>query len=290
MTAGPRVWVEAARPRTLSAAVAPVLVGSGAAGRLILWRFVAALVVALALQVGVNYANDYFDGTRGVDRRDRVGPRRAVASGLVPPARMRLAMLAAFAVAGVAGLLLAAAAGWQLLAVGLVCVGAAVAYSGGPRPYASAGLGELFVFVFFGLVATVGTAYVLTERIVPAAVAAAVPIGLLITAILIANNARDIATDAAAGKRTLAVRMGRRRTGRLYVTLVASAFVALTLVALVAGSPGPLLALLTLPLAVGPARLLDSAAEAARLVPALVGTSRLVLVFGALLAAGLAGA
>jgi 1,4-dihydroxy-2-naphthoate octaprenyltransferase len=282
-----RVWIEAARPRTLAAAVAPVLVGTAAAAeRLMLWRFLAALVVALALQVGVNYANDYFDGIRGVDTRDRVGPRRAVASGLVAPAQMRLAMVAAFTVACVAGLLLALAAGLPLLLVGVASLVAALAYSGGSRPYASAGLGELSVFVFFGVVATVGSAYVQAERILPTAVAAAVPIGLLITAILVVNNARDIATDAAVGKRTLAVRMGRRRTGRLYAVLLAVAFASLTVVALVAGSPGPLLALLALPLAVRPARLLAGGADGRALLPALVSTSRLVLVFGVLLAAG----
>lgn len=282
------VWVEAARPRTLAAAVAPVLVGTAAAQRLSAWRFAAALVVALALQVGVNYANDYYDGVRGIDTAERVGPRRAVAAGLVAPARMRAAMLAAFAVAGVAGALLAAAVGWELLVVGLACFAAAVGYSGGPRPYASAGLGELFVFVCFGLIATVGSAYAQAERILPVAVAAAVPMGLLITAILVANNARDIATDAAAGKRTLAVRLGRRRTGLLYAALVAGAFAWLSVIALLARSPAPLLALAALPVALRPCRLLASPAEGAPLLPALAATARLVLVFGLLLAGGLA--
>lgn len=282
-----RVWVEAARPRTLAAAVAPVLVGTAAADRLIPWRFAAALIVALALQVGVNYANDYYDGVRGIDTAERVGPRRAVATGLVAPARMRAAMLAAFTVAGIAGLSLAAAVGWELLLVGLACLAAAVGYSGGPRPYASAGLGELFVFVCFGLIATVGSAYVQAERIPAVAVAAAVPMGLLITAILVANNARDIATDAAAGKRTLAVRLGRRRTGVLYVALVAGAFAWVPVIALLARSPAPLLALLALPIAVRPCRLLASPAQGAPLLPALAATARLVLVFGLLLSAGL---
>jgi 1,4-dihydroxy-2-naphthoate octaprenyltransferase len=292
-TGGAWIWVEAARPRTLSASVAPVLVGTAAAvggtagGRLIAWRLVAALVVALALQIGVNYANDYFDGIRGVDTPDRVGPRRAVASGLVAPARMRAAMLAAFAVAGVAGVALAAAAGLGLLLVGLACVAAAIAYSGGPHPYASASMGELFVFAFFGLVATVGSAYVQAGQVMRTAVVAAVPVGLLTTALLVANNARDITTDAAAGKRTLAVRAGRQRTGRLYVALVAGAFAALGLVALVARSPWPLLAVLALPLGVAPARLMTGPAEGAPLLPALAGTSRLVLAFAVLLTAGL---
>jgi len=158
------VWVEAARPPTLPAAIAPVLVGTAAASRLVLWRFAAALVVALGVQVAVNYANDYFDGVRGGDTPQRVGPRRAVASGLVAPARMRAAIAVALGVAAVAGSALSAAVGWELLGVGLACFVAALAYSGGPRPYASSGLGELFVFVFFGLVATVGSAYVHDER------------------------------------------------------------------------------------------------------------------------------
>lgn len=282
-----RVWVEAARPRTLPAAVAPVLVGTAAAGRHILWRFAAALVVALALQVGVNYANDYYDGIRGIDTAARVGPRRAVATGLVAPARMRVAMLAAFGVAGVAGALLAAAVGWELLLVGLACFAAAAGYSGGPRPYASAGLGELLVFVCFGLIATIGSAYVQAERILAVAVAAAVPVGLLITAILVANNARDLATDAAAGKRTLAVRLGRRRTGVLFVALVAVAFAWLPVLALLTRSPAPLLALAAAPLALTPLRLLASPAEGAPLLPALATTARLVLAFGLLLAVGL---
>ncbi len=282
-----QVWVEAARPRTLAAAVAPVLVGTAAAQRLSAWRLLAALVVALALQVGVNYANDYYDGVRGVDTAERVGPRRAVAAGLVAPARMRTAMLVAFAVAGVAGVILAAAVGWELLVVGLACFAAAVGYSGGPRPYASAGLGELFVFVCFGLVATVGSAYVQAERVLPVAVAAAVPIGLLITAILVANNARDIATDTVAGKRTLAVRLGRRRTGLLYAVLVAGAFTGLSVIALLTRSLAPLLALAAVPLAVLPCRLLTSPVEGAPLLPALAGTARLVLVFAVLLAGSL---
>ena len=281
------VWVEAARPRTLPAAVAPVLVGTAAADRVIVWRFVAALVVGLAIQVGVNYANDYFDGVAGVDTAERVGPRRAVASGLVAPPAMRNAMLAAFAVAAVAGLALGAAAGWQLVAVGALCFLAALGYSGGPRPYASAGLGEVFVFVFFGLVATLGAAYVQAETIPAAAVPAAVAMGLLAVALLVVNNLRDIPTDTAAGKRTLAVRLGDARTRVLYRGLLVAAPVAAVAVAAVAGSPAPLLALLAVAAAVPALRRVGAGAVGRDLVAALGATARFQLVFALLLAAGL---
>lgn len=282
------VWVEAARPRTLPASVAPVAVGTAAADRFIAWRFAAALVVALALQVGVNYANDYFDGVRGIDTHARVGPRRVVAAGLVAPAAMRAAMLAAFLVAGLAGLALAAAAGWELLAVGAAALLAAAGYSGGPRPYASAGLGEAAVFVFFGLVATAGSQYVHDERLAAVAVAAALPMGLLITAILVANNLRDIATDRVAGKVTLAVRLGDARTRRLYVALVVAAFALTGLVAAVAASPWPLLALAAVPVAVPVTRTVRTAREPRRLIDALLGTARLLLLYALLLVVGLA--
>ena len=282
------VWVEAARPPTLPAAIAPVLVGTAAASRLVLWRFAAALVVALGVQVAVNYANDYFDGVRGVDTSQRVGPRRAVASGLVAPARMRAAIAVALGVAAVAGSALSAAVGWELLGVGLACFVAALAYSGGPRPYASSGLGELFVFVFFGLVATVGSAYVHDERVVAVAVAASVPVGLLATAILVANNLRDIPTDAAAGKTTLAVRLGDRATRLLYVALVAGAFaVAAASLPVMTGSFWPLLVAAAVPLGVRPLRAVASGATGRALVPALAGTGALELAFAVLLAAGL---
>jgi 1,4-dihydroxy-2-naphthoate octaprenyltransferase len=177
-------------------------------------------VTALALQVAVNYANDYFDGVRGIDTPDRTGPRRVVAAGLVEPRQMKIAIGVALAVAAGAGLALTLAVGPELLLVGAASIVAALAYSGGPRPYASAALGELFVFVFFGLVATVGSAYVQIERVPAVAVVAAVPVGMLASAILVVNNLRDIETDAAAGKRTLAVRLGRRRTWMLYSALL----------------------------------------------------------------------
>jgi 1,4-dihydroxy-2-naphthoate octaprenyltransferase len=287
MSAVSRVWVEAARPRTLPAAVAPVLVGTAAADRFVAWRFAAALVVALALQVGVNYANDYFDGVRGVDTKARVGPRRAVAAGLVAPKAMRAAMLGAFAVAAVAGLALAIAVGPELLAVGALALLAALGYSGGPRPYASAGLGELFVFVFFGLVATVGSAYVQAERVVPTALAAAVPVGLLATALLVVNNLRDIPTDRAAGKRTLAVRLNERGTRHLYQLLVRLAFAGLILVGAVTDSLWPALAFLAGVFAFRPTVTVSRGASGRDLVPVLAGTARLELVFAALLALGL---
>ena len=282
------VWVEAARPRTLPAAVAPVLVGTAVASTFLWPRFVAALVVALALQVAVNYANDYSDGVRGVDTPDRQGPRRAVAAGLVTPSAMRRGVAVALAVAGAAGLWLAAVAGWELLLVGALAMVAALGYSGGTRPYASLGLGEVSVFVFFGLVATVGSQYVQDERWSWAAVVAAVPVGLIATAILVVNNLRDIPTDEAAGKRTLAVRLGDRRTRRLFVVLVAGAFVMVVPVMAVTGAGWAALAFLSAPLAwraVGPVR---HAPPGPRLVRALEATGRLSLVFGVLLAAGLA--
>jgi 1,4-dihydroxy-2-naphthoate polyprenyltransferase len=282
-----RLWVDAARPRTLPAAVAPVLVGTASAVAFHPWRFVGALVVALGVQVGVNYANDYYDGVRGVDTAARVGPRRAVAAGLVPPRAMRAAMLLAFSVAAVAGLLLARATTWWLVAVGAVCFLAALGYSGGPRPYASAGLGELFVFVFFGLVATVGSAFVQDEMILPRAVAAAVPVGLLAVAILVANNLRDIPTDAEGGKRTLAVRLGARRTRTLYVALLYVALLATVAVAVVDGSPWPLVGLAAGMFVPPLARAVRQGAAGPDLVAVLAGTARLQLLYSVLLAAGL---
>ena len=283
------VWVEAARPRTLPAGVVPVLVGSAAAVRFSAWRAAAALVVGVAIQVAVNYANDYFDGVRGVDTPARVGPRRAVASGVVTAGAMRRAMVLAFAVAAVAGLALASAVGWPLLLLGAVCVVAALGYSGGPRPYASQALGEVAVFVFFGLVATVGAQYVQDERVRAVAVAAALPVGLLATAILVVNNLRDVASDAAAGKVTLAVRLGAPATRTLYVALVVLAFVAVVTVAVAARSPWPALAGLAAAAALGPvAKVRRADATPADLVGALGQTGRLHLVFGVLLAGGLA--
>ena len=281
-------WVEGARPRTLPAAVAPVLVGTGAAAAassMVAWKAVLALVVALALQVGVNYANDYSDGIRGTDE-DRVGPFRLVGSGAARPPLVKAAALASFAVAGVAGLVLAVTTAWWLLLVGAACVAAAWLYTGGPRPYGYAGLGEVFVFVFFGLVAVVGTAYVQVGRFTVLAWVVAVPVGLLAVAILVANNLRDIPSDRVAGKRTLAVRLGDPGTRRLYVGCVVVASLVPVLVA-VGGYPWALLAVGGVALAVSPVRTVLAGATGRDLIPVLRDTGRLQLVFGLLLAVGL---
>jgi 1,4-dihydroxy-2-naphthoate polyprenyltransferase len=290
---GPAVWIEAARPRTLSAAVAPVLVGTAAVvavgGRVVPWRAFAALVFALAVQVAVNYANDLFDGVRGVDTADRVGPRRAVASGLVTPGQMRVAVFAALAVAAAAGLTLAAAVGPELLVVGVLAFLATLGYSGGPRPYASLGLGEVMVFVFFGLVATIGSAYVHLERVVWVAVAASVPVGLVAVQILVVNNLRDIATDAAAGKRTLAVRLGEQRTRLLYGQILPlGAVLGVVLTAALSDSPAPLgLGVAALMLAAPAMQRVREGATGQALIGALVATARTQLLLGIALALGL---
>ena len=286
---GGRRWVVGARPRTLPAAVVPVAIGAAAAvgeGSIVWWRVAAALVVSLALQVGVNYANDYSDGVRGTDRA-RVGPVRLVASGLATPAEVKRAAFLAFGVAGVAGLVLASTTSWWLLAVGAVSIAAAWFYTGGPRPYGYAGFGELFVFVFFGLVATVGTTYVAIDRITGLSVVMGCAAGCLSCALLAVNNLRDIPSDAAAGKRTLAVRIGDARTRWLYVGLIGGAF-ALAIVAGVGWRPDVLLALLAAGAAVPPVRAVRAGARGGALIAVLVQTGRLQLVYGALATLGLA--
>jgi 1,4-dihydroxy-2-naphthoate octaprenyltransferase len=222
-----RVWWSAVRPATLAASVAPVLAGTAIAvhdGGARFGAGIGALVVAVAIQIGVNFANDYSDFARGADSPRRVGPLRAAASGVVAPEHVRWAAIAAFGVAGVAGLALSAATDWRLLPVGAACLLAAWLYTGGPRPYGYLGLGELFVFVFFGLVATVGTVYVEELRVTALSILAGCGLGFLASAILVLNNLRDVETDAAAGKRTLATRIGRTPTLYLLLALVCAAF------------------------------------------------------------------
>lgn len=286
--ATPAQWVAGARPRTLPAALAPVVVGTGAAAALGGFRLVPALLallVALALQVAVNYANDHSDGKRGTDA-DRVGPMRLVGSGAASARSVLVAALLAFAVAGVAGLVLAALSSWWLVAVGAVCIAAAWTYTGGPLPYGYRALGEVFVFVFFGLVAVAGTTFVQTGRVEGLALAAAVPIGLLSTALLVVNNLRDVEGDARVGKRTLAVLLGDRATRLFYVGLLAVALA--VVVAIGIGRPWALLALLAVPLAVPPSRVVLSGGRGPALIAALQATGLLTLATGVLLGAGLA--
>ena len=287
------VWVQGARPRTLGASVTPVVVGTAAAGVLVPWRFVAALLVGLGLQVGVNLANDFHDGVRGVDTSERLGPPRLTSSGLAPPRSVLVAALGCIFVAGVSGLALAAATTWWLVPIGALAMLALWLYSGGPRPYAELGLGEVMVFLFFGVMATAGSAYVQAEAVTTAAWWASVPMGLLAVAILVANNLRDIPTDSLAGKRTLAVRLGERRTRALYRSCVLGAFAAVALGVVVGAlsdgrglSAWSLLALAAGAAAVGPYEHVGRA-EGRELIPVLVGTARLQVAFGALLALGL---
>ena len=281
-------WAAGARPRTLPAAIVPVVVGTGVAvgyGRFSPWRAALALVVALALQVGVNYANDYSDGIRGTDER-RVGPTRLVASGLAPPRQVLGAAIGCFAVACAAGLVLAAVSSWWLLLLGGAAVAAAWFYTGGRHPYGYRALGEVSVFLFFGLAAVAGTAYVQMDRMPWLAVAASAPVGLLACALLVINNLRDIPTDTVTGKRTLAVVLGDHRTRVLYgACIVIPFFVA---VAIAAAKPLALIALAAVPFALAPLRLVRQGASGPGLVTALGQTGRLQLAFGMLLTLGLA--
>ncbi|HEX9065994.1 MAG TPA: 1,4-dihydroxy-2-naphthoate polyprenyltransferase [Streptosporangiaceae bacterium] len=286
MTAA-REWAAGARPRTLPAAIVPVAVGSGVAagyGDFIAWRAALALVVALALQVGVNYANDYSDGVRGTDER-RVGPVRLVGSGLATPRQVLTAALVSFFVAGLAGLVLAAVVSWWLLLLGVAAIAAAWFYTGGSRPYGYRALGEVSVFAFFGIGAVAGTAYVQMDRLAWLALAAAVPVGLLACALLVINNLRDIPTDEVTGKRTLAVVLGDQRTRLLYTTCVLAPFAVAAGMAVVA--PLALITLAGLPLAIAPVRRVLSAASGRDLIAVLGQTGRLQLAFGLLLTIGL---
>jgi 1,4-dihydroxy-2-naphthoate octaprenyltransferase len=289
-------WIEGARPRTLPAAVVPVLVGTAAAAGMegldgagkgiVAWRVAAALVVSLALQVGVNYANDYSDGVRGTDDV-RVGPLRLVASGTKPAGAVKRAAYFSFAVAAAAGLALAAATTWWLLVVGVAAIAAAWFYTGGSRPYGYAGFGEVFVFAFFGVVATTGSAFVQVERITPLTLAVSLPVGLLATALLVVNNLRDIPGDTEAGKRTLAVRLGDQRTRVLYTALVLVAFVSVPFIAGPSGRPLAAVSLFGVILARKPVVAVLEGRKGPALIPVLGATGRVQLVFGVIFAAGL---
>jgi len=283
-----RQWLAGTRPRTLPAAVVPVLIGSGVAlgyDRFSWWRALLALVVALALQIGVNFANDYSDGVRGSDAK-RVGPVRLVAAGLATPRHVLLAAVSCFLVAGAAGLALAAVTAWWLVAVGAACVAAAWFYTGGPRPYGYHGLGEVFVFTFFGVVAVAGTAYVQMDRFSWLGLAASVPAGLLACALLIVNNLRDIQGDTVAAKRTLAVRLGDARSRTAYLLTLVLAFCGAALIAI--DRPLTLITAITVPLAWIPLRSVRAGASGPALIKALGQTGRLQLAFGIAFAIGLA--
>lgn len=283
-------WVEGARPRTLPAAIAPVAIGTGLAMRADAFAPVLALlclVVAFALQVGVNFANDYSDGVKGTDDR-RVGPVRLVGQGLASPSAVRTAAFASFLVAMLAGLAITAIIGqWWLLAVGAACVAAAWLYTGGPRPYGYQGLGEVFVLVFFGLVPVCGTEYVQSLTVSAAGVLGGIAVGLLSCAVLVTNNLRDIPTDRQTGKRTLAVRLGDPATRALYVTTIATAAAATVLMAFVT-TPWLLITLIAFAFAVPPLRVVYSGAVGPSLIPALKGTGILVLAYGLIVGTGLA--
>ena len=288
---GVRIWLMAARIRTLPAAIAPVLVGTALAGYAHIFfplRFLAALVGAIFIQVGTNLSNDYSDARRGADTEDRLGPVRVTAGGLVPPRQGLAATYVTFAIAVLAGIYLIVVAGWQLLLVGAASILAGVAYTGGPRPYGYEGLGEVFVFLFFGIVAVAGSFFVQIEHLDWEAFALAVPVGLLAAAILVVNNVRDIDTDRRAGKRTLAVRLGRARTRSLFAAIVYVAY-PLALVTWVFGPTRPWVALpwLTLPLAAGVVRTVRNRTDGGSLNGALARTGQLQLAFCVLLSVGL---
>jgi 1,4-dihydroxy-2-naphthoate octaprenyltransferase len=286
-----RIWLIAARLRTLPAAVAPVLVGTALAAtdhHLRVLAFLAALIGALFIQVGTNLSNDYSDARRGADTEDRLGPVRVTAGGLVPPRQVLIATYVSFGVAVLAGIYLVAIAGWQLLLVGGASILAGVLYTGGPRPYGYEGLGEIFVFLFFGLVAVTGSYFVQVKHLPWEAFALAVPVGLLASAILVVNNVRDLETDRRAGKRTLAVRLGRPTTRSLFAAFVYGAY----LLAPITWLFGPfdgwlLLPWLSLPLATGVVRAVRNHVDGPTLNQTLANTGRLQLVFCLLLGAGL---
>ncbi len=304
-----RIWLMAARPRTLPAAIAPVLVGSAASWAILdetsisvgepavvsnltdsfSWlSFLAALIGAIFIQIGTNLANDYSDAKRGADTVDRLGPVRVTASGLAAPRRVLYATWAAFGIAALAGIYLTIEVGPEILLIGIASIVAGVLYTGGPKPYGYEGLGEVFVFVFFGLVAVNGSYYVQLEELDALPLLLSVPVGLLSAAILVVNNVRDIDTDRRAGKRTLAVRLGRERTRTLFTAMVVASYLLLPLaLALGDGSAWGLLGLLSLPLAAGPLRAVRERTDGPALNGALAGTGALLGVFALLVSLGL---
>ena len=289
---GLRLWIMAARPRTLPAALSPVIVGTAVAVAAIdslrVGAFIAALLGSVFIQIGTNLANDYSDAKRGADAVDRLGPVRVTAAGLVAPRRVLAATWIAFGVAVAAGIYLAVIAGPVILAVGAASIVAAVLYTGGPRPYGYEGLGEVFVFVFFGLVAVNGSYFVQLERLDVLPAVLSVLVGLLTSAILIVNNVRDMDTDRRAGKRTFAVRAGRRVARLTFEGSVAASYVLLPVALLVGdGSAWGMLALLSLPLAIGPIRALRHREDGASLNVALASTGRLLATYSVLLSVGL---
>ncbi|PIE33074.1 MAG: 1,4-dihydroxy-2-naphthoate polyprenyltransferase [Ilumatobacter coccineus] len=282
-------WIAGARPRTLPAAVVPVAVGAGAAvgyegAAVVWWRVIAALAISLLLQIGVNYANDYSDGVRGTDD-DRVGPMRLVASRTASPRSVKIAAISALALAGVIGMIAAAATSWWLVAIGVVAILAAWGYTGGPKPYGYLGLGEVFVFVFFGLVATVGTTFLAIEALPGVVWPASVGVGLLACALLMINNLRDIPTDRETGKMTLAVRLGDRRARAVFVGLIVGAVMMAVVSAFM--RPWAALAAISLVIAWRPIRAVRRGDTGSDLVPVLAATGMTQLVYGALLTVGL---
>jgi len=285
-----RVWWSAVRPATLAASVAPVLAATAIAvhdGGARPASGLAALVVAVAVQVGVNFSNDYSDFKRGADTAHRIGPVRAASSGVIAPEHVKWAAAAAFGLAAAVGVGLSLATDWRLLFVGAACLLAAWLYTGGPRPYGYLGLGEVFVFVFFGLVATCATVYVEELRVTPLAILAACSLGFLATAILVLNNLRDIESDAAAGKRTLATRIGRERTRYLLLALAIATFLMPVIAVLIhAASPSLLVTLLAIPVLAAPVRTAFSSVAGPELIGALKRTAASELAFSLLLAIG----
>lgn len=288
-----RIWLNAARPRTLPAAIAPVLVGTAAVyaavGDLPRWGgFVAALVASILIQIGTNLANDYSDARRGADSADRLGPVRVTSAGLVTPRRVLIATWIAFGIAGLLGIYLAVLAGPIILLVGALSIAAGVLYTGGPRPYGYAGLGEVFVFLFFGLVSVNGSYYVQLEEITWVSVGLSVAVGFLSTAILVVNNTRDMDTDRRAKKNTLAVRIGRERSRALYLALMLGAFVVLALTVVLNGGPWPaLLGLLALPMTIKPIKAMRTRTDGPSLNAALADTGAALGIFSLLTAIGL---